>query len=145
MPRRVKVPRKRQLGVPPVQGSIFSALVATNSAVGCCAGVEEIGGAQVREEHGLHRGVGEVFIGDTGHVDDEAGAFELAFAQVDFAAAEAHGAAVVIEKIGAGPADDALGSIDGEGALGDGRLGALAGAFEGQTGLGPAADAGFKT
>ena len=40
--------------------------------------VEEIGGAQVRDEHGVHRGVADVLIGDARHVHGEAGARELA-------------------------------------------------------------------
>ena len=99
--------------------------------------VEEIGGAQVGDEHGVHRGVGDVLIGDARHVDGEPGGDELALAQEDFAGGEPHGAAVVIEEIAAGPADDALGGIEPEGAIGDGRPRELAGAFEGQAGVGP--------
>ena len=111
---------------------------------GMVPGVEEIGGAQVREEQGVHRQVAEVFIGDARHVDGEAGARELALAQEDFTGGEPHGPAVVIEEIAAGPADDALGGIDAEGAIGHGRLREVAGAFEGQAGGGPFGEAALE-
>lgn len=101
---------------------------------GVVLGVEEIGGAQVREEHGVQGRVAEVFTGDGGHVDGEAGGDEGALAHVDFAAGEAHGAAVVIEEIAAGPADHALGGVDAIVAIGNGGRGDLAGAFEGASG-----------
>ena len=39
---------------------------------------------------------------------------------------------MVIEEIAAGPADDSLDGVEPEGAIGDGRLRQVAGAFEGQ-------------
>lgn len=99
--------------------------------------VEEIGGAQVREEQRFLGRVGEVFIGDAGHVDGEPGGEELALAQDDFAGGELHGAAVVVEEVAPGPADDALGGVDAEGAIGDGWLGQAAGALQRQAGGAP--------
>ena len=107
-------------------------------------GVEEIGGAEMCEEHGVHRGVGEVFIGDARHIDGEAGAGELALIYADFAGGEAYGAAVVIEEIAAGPADGALLRVHGVGARADGRLRELAGAFKRQAGGLPFGEAALE-
>ncbi|MEO7319280.1 MAG: hypothetical protein ABIZ56_09855 [Chthoniobacteraceae bacterium] len=93
--------------------------------------VEEIGGVKMRDEHRVHRGIGDVFIGDAGHGDGEAGAHELALPQEDFAGGEPYGAAVVIEEIAAGPADDALGGVEPEDAIRNGRLRQFAVAFRG--------------
>ena len=57
---------------------------------------------------------------------------KLAGSQDDFAGGEVHGAAVEIEEIATGPADDALGGVEPEGAIGDGRLREVTVTVEGQ-------------
>jgi hypothetical protein len=111
---------------------------------GVVLGVEEIGGAQVGEEHRVVTRVSEVFTGDAVHVDGEASGEELAFTQLNFTGGEAHGAAVVIEEIATGPADDALGDIEPEESIGHGRLREPAGAFERQAGCFPDGDPAFE-
>lgn len=97
---------------------------------GVVGGVEEIGGAQVGEEHGVEGRVAEVFAHDGVHRDGEARGYERAVVHLDFAACEAHGAVVVVEEIAAGPANEALRGIDAVGAVGNGGLGEIAGALE---------------
>ncbi len=81
--------------------------------------------------------VGEVFADDAGHIDSEGGQNEAALTQDDFAGGRFHGAAVVIEKIAGGPADDTLRGIEEKRALLNGRLRQEPIALEGKAGSFP--------
>lgn len=106
--------------------------------------VEEIGSVQVRDELAIERGVGEVFIGDAGHVHGEAGGDELALTQNNVAGGELHRAPVVVKEVAADPADDAPGGVEAKCAIGNGRLRELAMAFERQTGGLPFGESALK-
>ncbi len=83
---------------------------------GMMGDIEEVIAVQMGDEHLVHRGVTDVLAGDAVHRDAEAGRDERVVAQRDLALGEAHGAAVMVEEIAPGPADEALLRVRMEGA-----------------------------